>query len=79
MIFRRICICKSTHRWVLGCENKKDQEAAGEIKHAWETRNGQAVIARGVSLLSDWASPCIIYVDICSYISAHRGVPVMEC
>lgn len=27
----------------------------------------------------DLASPCIIYMDICNYISAHRGVPVMGC
>lgn len=76
-IFRRTCICKSIHRRVLQGEKiKKDWEAAGEIKHTWETRNCQAFVARTVSWLD---SPCYKYEQIFTWISVSTSLLTGEC
>lgn len=68
----------SPPKWVLGWENKKDQEAAGEIKHTWENKNGQAVVARSVSWfgLTLYYSCGYLFLHPCSQGSASHGVLV---
>lgn len=53
-------------------ENKKDQEAAGEIKHTWETRNGQAVVARRCILTG-------LHLVLFTWVSVTTSLLTGEC